>query len=41
MIDFNVGKGNILVEINYNFQTRKFYNNYDYNQIGLSIGCQF
>ena len=35
----NLSKVNI--EVNYNYQTRKFYGNYNYSQIGISVGCQF
>ena len=40
-IDFNVGKGAVFVEVNYNYQARKFYETRNYNQIGLSVGYQF
>ncbi len=40
-VDFNIGKGDIFVEVNYTYQTRKFYETCNYSQIGLSIGYQF
>lgn len=40
-VDFNLGKGDFFVEVNYNYQTRKFYENCNYSQIGISVGYQF
>ena len=40
-VDFDLGKGDIFVEVNYNYQVRKFYDDCNYSQIGLSVGYQF